>query len=177
MTGTRTFERFDAGRVPCYNVEPDRGEAALADPHVADPPIRQEQEQDLMRADVETATTGRAIIAHRPVQADPIRLRAGEELAATGREGEYPGWLWGTSQGGKSGWVPVAYLERRGETAVARRDYDAVELAVEAGDELIVTRRESGWLWCTNRRGASGWVPAEAVALWPVDEWQEKDGS
>lgn len=130
-----------------------------------------------MRAGVETSTTGRAIVAHRPGQAEPIRLRAGEELAATGREGEYPGWLWGTSHSGQSGWVPTAYVERRGEKAVARRDYDAVELAVDAGDELIVTREESGWLWCTNRRGASGWVPAEAVALRPKNGWQEKDES
>jgi len=130
---------------------------------LADPPIP--KEQDPMKANVDTATTGRAIVAHRPAHAEPIRLRAGEELAATGREGEFPGWLWGTSRGGQNGWVPVAYLERRGETAVARRDYDSVELAVKAGDELIVTRQESGWLWCTDRRGASGWVPAEAVAL------------
>ena len=73
--------------------------------------------------------------------------------------------------------MPVAYLERRGETMVARRDYDAVELAVQAGDDLIVTREESGWLWCTNRRGASGWVPAAAVALRPRDGWQEKEES
>ena len=127
-----------------------------------------------MKADVDRVTIGRAIVAHRPAYTDPIRLRAGEELAATGREGEFPGWVWGTSQGGRSGWVPVAYLERRGETTVARRDYDAVELAVVAGDELIVTHEESGWLWCTDRSGASGWVPAEAVALRPWD-WQEKD--
>ena len=77
-----------------------------------------------MRATVETSTTGRAIVAHRPSYADPIRLRAGEELAAVGREGEHP-----------------------------------------------------GWLWCTNRRGASGWVPAAAVALRPRDGWQEKEES
>ena len=53
----------------------------------------------------------------------------------------------------------------------------AVELAVQAGDDLIVTREESGWLWCTNRRGASGWVPAAAVALRPRDGWQEKEES
>jgi hypothetical protein len=128
-----------------------------------------------MKADVDVATAGRAIIAHRPTPVDPIRLRAGEELAATGREGEYPGWLWGTNHSGRSGWVPVAYLEHRGATSVARRDYDAVELAVEAGDELIVTLQESDWLWCTNRRGASGWVPAGAVALQPKRDWQEAD--
>lgn len=130
-----------------------------------------------MRADAETARAGRAIVAHRPSSADPIRLRQGEELAAMEREGEVPGWMWGTSRDGRSGWVPVAYLERRGETAVARQDYDAVELAVDPGDELIVTREESGWLWCTDRRGASGWVPATAVALPPSPSggWQEVD--
>ena len=128
-----------------------------------------------MKASADTATIGRAIVAHRPSHTDPIRLRAGEELAAVGREGEHPGWLWGTDRDGRSGWVPVAYLDRRGEALVARRDYDAVELAVEPGDELIVTQRESGWLWCTNRRGASGWVPAEAVALRPRHGWQAKD--
>jgi hypothetical protein len=52
---------------------------------------------------------------------------------------------------------------RQGETATLRQDYDATELTVRAGEELMVMVEESGWLWCANRTGQRGWVPANHV--------------
>ena len=42
-------------------------------------------------------------------------------------------------------------------------DYEATELSVSVGEELIMGKEESGWIWCTNQDGESGWVPAEHV--------------
>lgn len=103
----------------------------------------------------------RAITAYESAYPMPFALRAGDELAIGDKESEWSGWLWCTSQRGESRWVPEAYVERRGDTGVALCDYDATELSVDAGEELLVDRQESGWMWCTNRRGQSGWVPGK----------------
>ena len=93
----------------------------------------------------------------------PLILSTGQQLAVGDRESEWLGWLWCTTREGNSGWVPESYVRLKGETATMRRDYDATELSVRAGEELVVEKEESGWLWCTNRAGQRGWVPANHV--------------
>ena len=106
----------------------------------------------------------RAIAEYRSADDDPLHVCAGYELTISERESEWQGWLWCTDQSGKSGWVPELYIERRGETGVMLCDYDATELSVRAGEELLAGVEESGWVWCTNREGLSGWVPAEMLS-------------
>jgi len=98
---------------------------------------------------------------------DPIVIRAGDRLAVEERDSEWPGWLWCTAPTGKSGWVPERYLQRHGQAATARRDYDATELTVHAGQVVTATTHEAGWRWCTDARGDSGWVPDEHLACAP----------
>jgi hypothetical protein len=43
------------------------------------------------------------------------------------------------------------------------RDYDATELSADVGEELAASQEESGWIWCTNRAGRTGWVPLDNV--------------
>ncbi|HSJ58583.1 MAG TPA: SH3 domain-containing protein [Anaerolineae bacterium] len=95
---------------------------------------------------------------------DPIAIRAGDRLAVEERESEWAGWVWCTAPGGKSGWVPERYVERRGDGAIALCDYDATELTVRAGEMVTATTHEAGWRWCTNARGDSGWVPDEHLS-------------
>lgn len=116
----------------------------------------------------EKARTGRVITDYQAVYPDPITMRAGEALEMSGKEDNWNGWIWVwcTNQQGKSGWVPKGYVEQTGTTVRARFDYEARELSVSVGEELIVEKEESGWMWCTNVHGKSGWVPAEHVACW-----------
>ena len=109
----------------------------------------------------------RVISAYQSSCHDPLVVGVGEALSITERETEWSGWLWCTDLRGKSSWVPEAYVTRRGEGAIANRDYDATELSVVVGEELTVHKTESGWLWCTNARGESGWVPADHVQQRP----------
>ena len=91
----------------------------------------------------------------------PVVFSAGEKLATGKKEG---GWVWCTKRDGESRWVPEAYIEREGgDTAVMRRDYEATELSVTTGEELVMGEEESDWAWCTNQEGRSGWVPVENV--------------
>jgi hypothetical protein len=108
------------------------------------------------------------IAAYAAVYPDPIRVRAGDRVTLTGREDNWQGWiwLWGVGPDGREGWLPqdAVTVGVGGDGGVARYDYDARELTVAAGDDVWVERRESGWLWCADRHGAQGWVPANCVS-------------
>jgi hypothetical protein len=105
----------------------------------------------------------RVISEYQSAYTDPLRFRAGEELAIGEKETSWRGWVWCTSRDGKSRWVPERYVERRGDTCIVLYDYEATELSVSVGEELAFGKEESDWLWCTNRAGRSGWVPADNV--------------
>ncbi len=93
----------------------------------------------------------------------PLVISAGEELTISEKESSWSGWVWCTNRDGKSRWVPERYVERKGNTCIALYDYEATELSVSIGEELIMGKEENGWIWCTNREGRSGWVPAGSV--------------
>lgn len=108
--------------------------------------------------------TCHVIVAYQAAYPDPLVVRAGEELTVGEKDSEWEGWLWCTDAAGKSGWVPEGYVERRGARCTAIVDYDGTELSVRVGEELLGGSEESGWIWCTNQAGQSGWVPAEHVS-------------
>jgi len=112
------------------------------------------------------------IADYQALYPDPLSVMAGEPLEISERVeywNENPDWiwLWCTDQRGKSGWVPKDAIDFHASstTGIARYDYAATELTVAVGDELVVEREESGWLWCTNRQGKSGWVPADHITI------------
>jgi hypothetical protein len=97
---------------------------------------------------------------------DPLRVRAGERLFPDqGKKTEIAGWTWCADSHGRAGWVPQAWIrpDRRG-WAIAR-DYDAIELTVDEGEEVHVLLAEAGFLWVTTADGRSGWVPDDHVRL------------
>ena len=98
----------------------------------------------------------------RPHQGRPgeaLVFVAGDRLIVEDRETEWAGWLWCENAAGVAGWAPAAYVQRDGEQGVARRDYDATELTVAAGEKLTVHYEESEWVWCTRANGEKGWAP------------------
>ncbi len=101
---------------------------------------------------------------HTAIYLDPITMKAGDIIDVSDREDNWQGWIWVwcTNQSGKSGWVPKGYVVQNGEIWRACYDYSAVELSVEVGEKVEVLQQESGWIWCRNERGESGWVPAES---------------
>jgi uncharacterized protein YgiM (DUF1202 family) len=101
---------------------------------------------------------------------DPLLLMAGDEVEIGTKKSPWPGWAWITASGGKSGWIPGAFVSRRGARGVVLRYYDATELDVEKGEELVLHEEVAGWYWCTNRAGRRGWVPVENVTLLSTPE-------
>jgi uncharacterized protein YgiM (DUF1202 family) len=108
---------------------------------------------------------GRVRESYQTPYPDPLILKAGETVTIKERESEYVGWLWCVADAGKSGWVPEQYVEREAEYGRLLRNYDATELSVAKGDRLLLHFEESDWVWCTNRQGQSGWVPAANIKI------------
>src|SRR5262245_7132668 len=97
---------------------------------------------------------------------DPIVATKGERVAAGKRETwstDPDSWVWCTGAAGKSGWVPEAFLEIEGDTAIFQRDYSALELSVTVGERLTGFEQAAGWVWSENAAGARGWVPLDNV--------------
>jgi uncharacterized protein YgiM (DUF1202 family) len=106
----------------------------------------------------------RVIADYQSPYPSPLKVSAGEEMAIGSRKSEWPGWIWCTTPDGQSGWMPEAYVARRGDVGTALHDYDATELSVRTGQEVATGKEESGWIWCTDRDGQSGWVPEQHLS-------------
>lgn len=112
----------------------------------------------------------RVIAPYTASYPDPIVVRAGEALAVGDRVSHWDDnaewvWVWCSDPRGRSGWVPHDVIAWEGDHATATRDYAATELTVAVGEELTATAMESGWLWCANQLGLSGWVPVANLDL------------
>jgi SH3-like domain-containing protein len=94
---------------------------------------------------------------------DPISVRAGQAVEACHRDEEYPGWRWCRGVDGKEGWVPEQLLVLEGQQARLLRDYSAVELAAQPGDELEVIEEMAGWTRATDSNGRVGWLPTRCL--------------
>lgn len=103
--------------------------------------------------------------AYEAAYPDPLIARAGDTLRVAREDDEFPGWLWCVAANGDAGWVPEEYLDRDGAAAQLRRDYDATELTVRAGERLTLLEAVNGWWWAVRADGARGWVPARNVRL------------
>ncbi|MEE8631857.1 MAG: SH3 domain-containing protein, partial [Candidatus Bathyarchaeia archaeon] len=59
--------------------------------------------------------------------------------------------------------VPKVYLESTSELGHFQflQDYNARELTVDEGQEVIVLNEESGWAWVRTPLGDEGWIPLE----------------
>jgi hypothetical protein len=107
----------------------------------------------------------RVILPYQAQYSDAIKMRIGDDLIPGRKDNQWPGWIWCTAPSGKSGWVPERNIYVDGDTCRALVDYDASELTVEIGDELILLEQESGWFWAHKQNGQKGWIPVEHMEI------------
>ena len=105
----------------------------------------------------------RVIVDYKSPYSDSFKIQEGETVQIGNRESEWPGWVWCKNKGGMERWIPRNYLDIQGNLGVMNQDYEATELNVSVGEELVIEKEESGWVWVTNKRGEKGWVPMENV--------------
>ena len=93
----------------------------------------------------------------------PLIASKGEVVEGQERETEWEGWLWCRNNSDVHAWVPKAYLEPTSESGHFQflQDYNARELTIDGGQEVIVLNEESGWAWVRTQLGDEGWIPLE----------------
>ncbi|MFX1559075.1 MAG: SH3 domain-containing protein [Promethearchaeota archaeon] len=93
----------------------------------------------------------------------PLIATKGDTVIGMERETEFEGWLWCKNSSDVHGWVPKTYLEPATEPSHFQflKDYNARELTIDAGQEVIVLDEESGWAWVRTTLGEEGWIPLE----------------
>lgn len=91
----------------------------------------------------------------------PLIAKKGETIEGQERETEWEGWLWARNNAGIHGWVPKVYLQSTSESGKFQFlcDYNARELTIDKGQEVIVLVEESGWAWVRTTLGEEGWIP------------------
>jgi hypothetical protein len=97
--------------------------------------------------------------------ADALNAAKGETLSFERKPTEWSGWIWCTNKSNKSAWVPESWVVIKGNNCQLKQDYDARELPVESGAEVVGELVESGWVWVRNQNGAEGWVPLENLEV------------
>ena len=93
----------------------------------------------------------------------PLTIMKDDTIEGERRETEWGGWLWCKNDVDIFGWVPEPYLKKLPEDRkyIALRDYNAIELSVDIGQELMVLDEASSWAWVRTSQGDEGWVPLE----------------
>jgi hypothetical protein len=104
------------------------------------------------------------ITAYTAAYADPIVLKAGDEVQVGKRDTEWPAFIWCVGPDGRAGWTLDSVIEQTASGwGKALIDYSARELTVAVGEALTVEGSGGGWLWVVNERGERGWVPETCV--------------
>ena len=110
----------------------------------------------------------------RDVEAEdtlPLTLVQGDRVRIGQAPRERPGYLWADDGGFCSGWVPEVVLDRRGGDAIANMEYCSSHLSACTGDIVRIMWKGQGFaaVWCENRDGDRGWLPADALKIDPTD--------
>jgi hypothetical protein len=117
-----------------------------------------------------TAAHARLLARHIPPARPPLEVSTGDRLRIGELSEEWPAFRWCSDEHGHGGWVPDRHLSHLSDgEATALQDHDTSELAADQGEIVSVDEpdEESGWLWCSNASGESGWIPLRWIE--PVD--------
>ena len=108
----------------------------------------------------------RVIEAYKSPYPNPIIFHSGDIIRVGN---EYDGdpdwlnWIWCEAEDGRQAWVPKQYIQIEGNKAVFNREYNALELSVSVGDEVIIHAIVSGFGLAEKIDGAKGWVPMKCM--------------
>ena len=78
---------------------------------------------------------------------------------------EWENWVWCESTNNIKAWAPKQYLDIRERKGTFKRDYNAMELSVSVGEELIIHEIVNGFGLAEKSNGRRGWVPMKNMDI------------
>jgi len=110
----------------------------------------------------------RVIAPYMSPYPEPLVFRQGDRVAVGDEFADDPdwqNWLWCERADGVKAWVPEQYLAIRGNEGVFTREYNALELSVGVGDELVIYEEVNGFGMAETADGRRGWVPMKHLEV------------
>lgn len=106
----------------------------------------------------------RVVRPHQRSYEEAIAFRSGEAVCIVREDQEQPGWFWCIGPDGREGWVYAGeFLSGTQGCVQGRREFNAMELSVDSGDELLGVESVGGWWYCRAADGRMGWVPTSCL--------------
>ena len=109
----------------------------------------------------------RVIETYKSPYPNPIVFQEGEQVEI-GKEftddPDWKNWVWCKGENEKQVWAPRQYLTIKEETGIFQRNYNALELSVGEGEELLVYEEINGFAMAEKLDGQKGWVPLRNMA-------------
>ncbi|UCE29190.1 MAG: hypothetical protein JSV85_00125 [Candidatus Bathyarchaeota archaeon] len=90
------------------------------------------------------------------------KVRVGQEFK---QDPDWENWVWCEGGNNKKAWVPKQYIDIAVTTAKFNRDYNAMELSVQVGEELVVYEIVNGFGMSEKTNGIRGWVPMRNMEI------------
>ena len=99
---------------------------------------------------------------------DPIIFHKGDTVEVGQEFTDDPNWkdwIWCEGANDTKAWVPKQYLDIRERKGTFKRGYNAMELSVSVGEELVVYEIVNGFGMAEKPNGVRGWVPMKNMEL------------
>ena len=92
---------------------------------------------------------------------NPILFKKGDEVKIIKEFTEDPDWedwLWCEGANNNAAWTPKQFIDRSGETGIINCDYNAMELSVEPGEIVIISKIVNGFGIGEKEDGTKSWI-------------------
>ena len=104
---------------------------------------------------------------YRSPYPDPEVFQRGEKVTVGQEfkeESDWKNWVW-CEGNNKKAWVPKQYVIIDGTSGIFSKDYNARELSVKVGEELVVYEVVNGFGMSGKPDGTKGWVPMKNMEI------------
>lgn len=101
--------------------------------------------------------------AHTDVPPNPIVAKKGDRgsVLKYDSRAEWRGWLQCSLDDGQIGWISESYLEIHETRVTFKKDYNAIEIQVQVGEDVEILREDNGWAWIRRSDDVEGWIPCQ----------------
>lgn len=109
-------------------------------------------------------TTKKAIKGNNLDKFPPFMVKSGQTLSfGSNPAGNCAGWKWCLTESGTQGWIPEAFICKRGDSYVATMNSSWPNLVVEAGEEVTVLLEHLDRAFCRSSSGEEGWIHCSSL--------------
>ncbi|MFC2088932.1 SH3 domain-containing protein [Calditrichota bacterium] len=98
----------------------------------------------------------------------PIIFKKGEMVKITKEfkdDPDWQNWVWCEGENNNKAWTPKQYLKINKNEGIFTKDYNALELSIHSGEEVLIFETINGFGMAEKQNGEKGWVPLKNLEI------------